>query len=603
MLSLHGDSGSSSLECDNCESGDPPVNRCTTCCHFLCEFCTQGHRRGRGTSSHHVLSLEEAKKMGSIVVQKPSFCKEHEGELLKLFCETCDEPICRDCTIVKHREHKYTFVKDAFSKGKESVLKILSETKTKVSVLKEALDGVSEMKSSIQSHAEQTMQEVLNCFQDLTACLNTRCEELVHDIEELKKSKLKSLEIQQGELETALGSVESSIEFTKRALENGSEVEILNMRKQMSHRLQELNSARWQLEPCAHDVFQFYADHQLQQALLNFGDVTDVRMLTHAGTSTVTMGHGSEGVMYNTLNGQSIEFSITAKECNGRKRKEGGDIFEVKICTQQGETVLNDSIKDCGNGTYSFCFTPNHGDMKYQLSVQLNGCHVRGSPFAWFNEVWNLCSEVHDHDICGANSGNIQLARDRMTATYCQTSYAYEEEFWVEEKEIYLGHVDFTGAQIVQPSGGKAFGSSSFGFGKHSWKTCISGNVFSFAFGVGVSPDTRCPWKFQWTWTAGNKHQPSSQPQPSAITDCINSDVIEFYLDCDDKTLMMYNQRTKQFDTWKGLQGNVRPMFEMCHVGDVVSLAFQVMDQRLVPYGNVFNVDDDGDDIPGQYFW
>ena len=226
------------------------------------------------------MSLEEAKEEGPVALKRPSLCKEHEGEMLKLFCETCDEAICRDCTIVKHREHKYTFVKDAFSKGKESVLKILSESKTKASVLKEALDGVTEVEKSVQSNAEQTVQEVLTCFQELTACLNIRCNALICSIEELKKGKLKSLEIQKGELETALGSVQSSIEFTERALEHGSEVDILNMHKQMSCRLQELNSAKWQLEPSAHDCFKFLPDYQLQQVLPSFGDVTDV--FTHS---------------------------------------------------------------------------------------------------------------------------------------------------------------------------------------------------------------------------------------------------------------------------------------------------------------------------------
>ena len=71
------------------------------------------------------MSLEEAKNMGSVAVTKPSVCKEHEGELLKLFCEICDEAICRDCTIVKHHEHKYTFVKDTFVEKRESLVKIL----------------------------------------------------------------------------------------------------------------------------------------------------------------------------------------------------------------------------------------------------------------------------------------------------------------------------------------------------------------------------------------------------------------------------------------------------------------------------------------------
>ena len=103
--------------------------------------------------------------MGAVALTKPSVCKEHEGELLKLFCETCDEAICRDCTIVKHREHKYTFVKDAFVEKKESVLKILLQTKGKAGLLKEAIDRVSEMRRSVELYAEQTVQEVTNTFQ------------------------------------------------------------------------------------------------------------------------------------------------------------------------------------------------------------------------------------------------------------------------------------------------------------------------------------------------------------------------------------------------------------------------------------------------------
>ncbi|KAJ7392711.1 hypothetical protein OS493_010364 [Desmophyllum pertusum] len=634
VVSLHGDSEDSNLECDNCESGDPPVNRCATCCHFLCEFCTQGHRRGRGTRSHNLMSLEEAKQMGSVAVMKPCFCKEHQGELIKLFCETCDEVICRDCTIVKHRDHKYTFVNDAFSKGKESVLKILSETKTKASTLKEALDGVSEMKRNVQSHAEQTLREVITCFQELTTHLNTRCEELIHDIEELRKSKLKSLEIQQGELETALGSVESSVEFTERALENGSEVEILNMHKQMSCRLQELNSAEWKLEPCADDAMKFKAqDKQLKQEVATFGVITDVA--THAGTSTVTMGHGSEGVMYNTLCGQSVEFTIIAKERNGRKRIQGGDIFEVEICTEAGEIVFNDSSKDCGNGTHSFHFTPNQLDMLYQLSVELNGCHVNGSPFTWFNEIWNLCSEVRD--VRGANTSYIQLTTDCMkdciTAKYCwqqqpsypnygdvvglqhsgrhqQQSYRHygnRNIVWRQRSDSHQqqsSNPHYGNRNIVwrqrsdshqQQSLYPHYGTRNIvGRGWHQQQSYlhygnvvqqlsggrsrISGNVSAeFAFGVGVSPETRCPCESQWTWKSGHKCQPSSQPQQSTFTNCMNNDIIEFYLDCDNKTLMMYNQRSKEFDTWEGLQGEVRPMFEMYRVGDALSLPCLLM--------------------------
>ena len=151
MVSFHGDSESRNLECDNCESGDPAANRLITCSHFLCEFCTQAHRRRRSTRLHTLKSLEEVIKMGSVAMAKPSVCEEHDGEVRKLFCETCEEAIWRDCTILEHRDHKCSFVKNVFLKSKDNLKKILSETKIKASELKKALDHVLEMNRSIHS--------------------------------------------------------------------------------------------------------------------------------------------------------------------------------------------------------------------------------------------------------------------------------------------------------------------------------------------------------------------------------------------------------------------------------------------------------------------
>ena len=214
--------------------------------------------------------------MGSVAVTKPLFCREHEEEVIKLFCETCEEAIYRDCTIVKHRDHEYAFVKDAFTKSKESLMEILSEAKTNTSVLKEAVGNVLEMEKNVNSNAKMTVQEVINYFYELSVCLDARRDEMIGKVEEFKNAKLKSLEIQREELETALGSVQSSVEFTERAFENGSEVEILTMRKQMASRLQGLNSTKRQLKPCVDGGFNFKSDNQLKDDIVTCGVVTDV---------------------------------------------------------------------------------------------------------------------------------------------------------------------------------------------------------------------------------------------------------------------------------------------------------------------------------------
>ena len=639
MVALHEDSESRNLECDICDSGDPPVNRCSTCSHFLCEFCTQAHQRGRSTRSHSLMSLEEVQKMGTAAVTKPCLCKEHEGEVMKLFCETCEEAICRDCTIVRHRDHKYTFVKDAFLQGKESLLKILSDTKRKASILREAVDGVSKMKKSVQSSAEQTVEEIINCFDELTACLDARRGELIDKVEELKKVKLKSLELQQGELETALGSVQSSVEFTERAFENGSEVEILNMRKQMTCRLQDLNSAKWQLEPCVDDGLKFKSDNQPKDEIATFGEVTD--LVTCASLSTVTMQNGQEGVMYNTLCGQPVKFTIIAKDRSGRKRTEGGDKFDVTIDLVNGPTgvvteLLPPSLVACGDCFYNFYFRPAE-EGNYTLSVMLSGCHVQGSPLMWFVEKWNLLPYSPGNNV----AGQILLSEENLTAQYqvfCGWKGKYQREMlpaggfgpirgYVSPIPVMPDQFNFRGLSeaassgpyppqngnwcniaptfgdtLARPSsitsGGRSWsvispsnsqhlgtvsrpgvvGSVGFNAGRHMWKVQVFGNVLQgLSFGVRSQRADDTPGQIGnwWVWNSKQVHQvlfDDHVKTESTISDCASNDIIELYLDCEDGTLMMYNQRTQQSDTLANIMGDVFPVFCLITNGDKVSL-------------------------------
>lgn len=591
MVALHLNLGRGNFECDSCDSSDAPINRCATCCQFLCEVCTAAHKRGRGTKTHHLMSLEEAKEEGPIAVVRPSFCKEHEGEMHKLFCETCNEAACRDCTIIKHRDHKCIFIKDYFSKEKDIITKILSETKAKASTLQDAVSGVSEMKRNVQTHAEQTVENVTNVFHDLTASLNTRREELINEVEELKKAKLNSLNVQQEELEMALGIVQSSVRFTEKAFKHGSEVEILNVRKQISSRLRELNTAIWQLEPCADDAVKFEADNQLKQDIETFGVVTNV--VTYASASVVIMGHGSEGVMYNTLCGQPVEFTIVAKERNGQKRTEGGDLFTA--CCDNGNGVKMLDVTDCGDGTYNFSYTPEH-EGQYKLVVKLLGHDVVGSPFSWLVEKWHLLS------ISGNSEGDIQLTEENLTARYKlgASGLTFGNGFVNSFTGISLPSSGSTVSASSLVGGGaskryhgstdRPFGANRwpyvvssvcFSTGKHSCKAKLVGNIQEgCSFGIITSNQgshgTLAKLGNWWVWNSTRmKHLcwSSNIPvQQSTIDHCMSNDVIEMYLDCDSGTVMMYNQRTKQSDIWYEVQGDVCPVFHMTTDGDQVSL-------------------------------
>ena len=106
-------SAAKKILCDNCESDDSAQCRCNDCGIFLCQFCTESHKRSRSTKQHEMLTMEELKSNpGPQKITEKIRCPKHKDEVIKLFCKTCQTTICRDCTIVDHRQHEYGFVED-----------------------------------------------------------------------------------------------------------------------------------------------------------------------------------------------------------------------------------------------------------------------------------------------------------------------------------------------------------------------------------------------------------------------------------------------------------------------------------------------------------
>ena len=101
------------------------VARCVTCERFLCRECLTDHNKYRGNSGHSVLTMEElSKPENRTKIKDKMYCNEHSGKKLKVYCEACDELICRDCMDFKHvkQGHSCCLVKDVAGKYKELLI-------------------------------------------------------------------------------------------------------------------------------------------------------------------------------------------------------------------------------------------------------------------------------------------------------------------------------------------------------------------------------------------------------------------------------------------------------------------------------------------------
>uniref|UniRef100_A0A3Q0SLU1 Tripartite motif containing 45 n=1 Tax=Amphilophus citrinellus TaxID=61819 RepID=A0A3Q0SLU1_AMPCI len=91
--------------CMACDDNTEAAGFCAECIEYLCTTCVEAHQRVKFTKDHMI--RQKSEDVCSVSSQRPMFCHTHKQEPLKLFCETCDLLTCRDCQLVKHKDHKY----------------------------------------------------------------------------------------------------------------------------------------------------------------------------------------------------------------------------------------------------------------------------------------------------------------------------------------------------------------------------------------------------------------------------------------------------------------------------------------------------------------
>ncbi|XP_022794828.1 tripartite motif-containing protein 45-like [Stylophora pistillata] len=320
-------SSQNTLLCDHCDSGDPAVSRCTNCCVFMCEFCVTAHKRITATRSHEIFSLQEVRKVGSKALVKPAFCEKHSGELLKLFCQTCQKTICRDCTIVDHREHKYDFVADIAEKEKSSVRAILEKCITKERAVAEALKAVQNMKSCVLTKISEVNQQVDNFIDRQAKILENHRAKLKFEAITQGRVTVKQLDNQADGLSSLLAQLRSGIDFTNQTIADGDDIKLLSLKTQLVQRLSQLNSSQDQLTPCQIDTIKL----KVKRSIDDEGELAEVRyQQCDPQRCTISM-NGSEGVLYQTRNNENVHFILIIKDETGDRVTGGGHRVSVHV--------------------------------------------------------------------------------------------------------------------------------------------------------------------------------------------------------------------------------------------------------------------------------
>ena len=200
--------GKASQVCGECELSGPVTCYCGDCQSYLCNDCVQLHKKLRVFRGHRVTPTAEidAATLQSFQMQ---FCGVHKKEALKLYCETCKKLICRDCTLVDHRQHDYKFVEDARKQVDAEMGSLKSKVDRKLAIFKHNLDEIRKVEVSATGHSQVLKADINNFFDKLVQSIEERRKALLDEAEGACQKDLKQVWADKEFHETTIAHIQS----------------------------------------------------------------------------------------------------------------------------------------------------------------------------------------------------------------------------------------------------------------------------------------------------------------------------------------------------------------------------------------------------------
>ncbi|OWF55674.1 E3 ubiquitin-protein ligase TRIM56-like [Mizuhopecten yessoensis] len=218
---------------------------CIQCMDFLCETCKQNHQGTRLTFNHQTISIEQllTGDYDQVIRKRTDItCSEHENEKVRFFCETCLITVCRDCVLLKHKDHTYRSPADAMQDRREEMVRSLRAAEDQVNTLEENQTFITESLSDLNKSEICQITSLKSFGKMLKDAIDQNMEETERKIRETSEESRGKLTERSKSIALEAQVLKEPLELCKDLLENGRDEEILYFRESFKEVLQNPNT-------------------------------------------------------------------------------------------------------------------------------------------------------------------------------------------------------------------------------------------------------------------------------------------------------------------------------------------------------------------------
>ena len=345
-------SSSEQTMCNKCKKREA-TGFCRTC-GFVCERCVETHREWDDFKTHEIVDFKTLTGDVTTLVpplKKTLLCSKHTETKADLYCETCDELICRDCIVRVHRDHQYDLVPESFAKQEKVIVDSLKPVEEQIAMLERAVESVDTRCAAVVEQKTAVVAEIHTAMAHLRQALEARETELVGVAEQTAQQKLKTLAAQRDGFELQLGQLRSCQGFVEESRRTCSQGEILRMKSPLVKQVNGLTgSFKPQTRALAEQADMVFSHSlpELVKACQQFGKV-------YLGPEKCrASGKGIKVAM----RGQTAAVSVEALGREGEAYLRPVDSLRCELVASDGSSRVRGTVKRRNQNIYDISYQP-----------------------------------------------------------------------------------------------------------------------------------------------------------------------------------------------------------------------------------------------------
>ena len=377
------------LSCPNCRQITPvPVNGVAGIqpafqTNNLLEYkSTLKKALSQGTEDSSLESVEAVDSAASPTVPPPSlskvisYCPEHPGEEIKLYCEDCTKFTCFKCVLsgAEHHSHSYK-VLDAY---REDILSSLEPVRDQLSITSNAAKQINTQCAEIRDQQVEIDARLDQTIGQLHEMLDLRKAELKSRLRHLADNKVQILKSQKEQIMKTRAQLEQcECDVHEKLQQLKDDREIVAMKQSMTAQISELTSAFQPeaMNPVSAADIALSVPDNLPDLCQNYGTITSKELQPDPSQCSVMDTAHLESAEV----GSKVEINIKAIDHFGNPCLDTLPPLEFGLMSEIGDSELGQC--EGSHSHYTVSFTPAIKG-QHQLRAIINGQHVSGSPFA-----------------------------------------------------------------------------------------------------------------------------------------------------------------------------------------------------------------------------